>query len=189
MPIYSSRHRSGLFHPDGTLGVSALQGFFLARSRAISSMCALPSWHFLRPVMLPWRYRPSAPRLAQLAFASRPSFAFRAFSSPRVRTAGVRVYALPTAVSLLGFCLLTVFPSFLDETDFAASPLSHFAEPRFPRFPWGAQPVGALAFHSWNAVALSLSRPPDRCEVSRHRASRCLKSRWMRAHFFASSSR
>jgi hypothetical protein len=86
LPIYSSRHRSGLFHPDGTLGVSALQGFFLARSRATSSMCALPSWHFLRPVMLPWRYRPSAPRLAQLAFASRPSFAFRAFSSPRVRT-------------------------------------------------------------------------------------------------------
>jgi len=52
LPICSSRHRSGLFHPDGTLGVFALQGFFLTRSRATSSMCALPSWHFLRTVMV-----------------------------------------------------------------------------------------------------------------------------------------
>ena len=168
MPVYSSRCLPGLFHPGSTPGVQPFRGLFLARSRATFSVRAVPSWRFLRrpPVAMAWTGRRRL-RPAQLA-SQRGLLPPSGFQAPRefVRV-GVRLYALPTADPLLGFCLLTVFPSFVGETDFAASPFSRFhasGSRSFPPVPNTSAPQRFTPQTRWRC----LSR--DRRTVSRFHA-------------------
>jgi hypothetical protein len=144
-------------------------GFFPLQEAAPPCRCA----HYPRgvssvrpPVAMAWtgRRRLCPAQLASQRGLLPPS----GFQAPRefVRV-GVRFYALPTADPLLGFCLLTVFPSFVGETDFAASPFSRFhasGSRSFPQVPNTPAPQRFTPQTRW----LCLSR--DRRTVSRFHA-------------------
>ena len=169
MPVYSSRCRPGLFHPGSTPGVQPFRGLSLARSCATLSVRAVPSWRFFRTATgCHGLDRPSAPLSCAASIRSEAFYRLQGFLAPRefVRV-GVRLYALPTADPLLGFCLLTVFPSFVGETDFAASPFSRFhasGSGSFPPVPNTSAPQRFTPQTRWHC----LSR--DRRTVSRFHA-------------------
>jgi hypothetical protein len=155
LPVFSSRRRSGLFHPDSARGVPALQGFVPLKKPRHLPMNASPSWRFFRTAAGchggTGRRRP---RLAQLALATGPFFAFRVSSSPRVGAHRWPILRPTDRHFPLGLLPLYGFPLVQDETDFAASPLSRFDAPSFLRLPSGAQHVGApaYAFHERGGI-------------------------------------
>jgi hypothetical protein len=168
LPVFSSRRLPGLFRPGGTPGVHALQGFSLSRSRATSSVSALPSWRLFPPGLgshgVAVRGRP---RPARLEFAAEPFSPSRRLASRRVR-ALQRSHLRPPGVDpLLGFLLPTVFPSSVGGTDFAAPPLSRF--PRLglfrvsPKFSSPTAPQSLFPQTRWRCLSrgrLTVSRFP-----------------------------
>lgn len=127
MLAFSSCRLPSLFRPGGALGVLALQGFSLSRSRVTSSVYAVPSWRLFPPgfgshgVAVRGRPRP-----ARLEFAAEPFSPSRRLASRRVRALPRSCLRAPGVDPLLGFPLLTVFPSSVGGTDFAAPPLTRF---------------------------------------------------------------
>lgn len=177
MPVFSSQRLPGLFHPGNALGVQPFRGF-PSQGDAPPRRCApCPLGVFSHFAADAHGLRRSwAPLSRAASIATGPSFAFRALLSPGVRALRQPRLRLPRVVPLLGFDLPTVFPSYKGGTDFAAPPLSRFAEPTSQEFPLKRQPAGAPEFFPSYAVALRLATPPDRFEVSCLRLSRPLES-------------
>lgn len=138
----------------------------------------------------PWQYRPWAPPSRAASIRGEAFYPPSGLSAPRefVRS-GVRVYAhrasIPSWASPSRRCsphpeMGRISPPLLSRVS-----ANHAAG----GFPPTAQPADAPEFLSPNAVALPLSRPPDRFEVPRFRPSRLLGTRAALAYCFASSPR
>lgn len=165
MPVYSSRSRPGLFHPGSALGVLPFRGFPSQEAAPRLSLAHCPLGVFsLRP--------PAAMALpavgalpTRLEFAAEPYFAFRASSSPRVRALPVSAFTSTGRRSPLGLLPPCGFPLVQGWNGFRRSSALALWQTELLEFPLGTQFVGAPAFSSSDAVALSLSRPPGRFEV------------------------
>lgn len=149
-------------------------------------MCAMPSWRFFPILPASMVYAGlGRPRPARLEFAAGPSSP-SGLSAPRESVgSGVRVSVRRTSIPSWAFPSLRCSPRPRVER---ISPLllsRAFAN----RTPEGVRPAGAPECHPSDAVALPLSRPPDRCEVPRLRTTRLFGPRAALAYCFASSPR
>lgn len=191
LPVYSSQRLPGLFHPGNALGVPPFRGF--------PSQGAAPPYFGVRLALVAFvPYPPMAmvsagggrSRPAHLEFAAEPSLRLQGLKLPGSPCATAIAFTLAVRRSPPGLLPPYGVPR-IQGWDRFRRPFSHaLLQARCPKsFPLGVQPVSAPESCPPDTVALPLSRPPDRYEVSRPRRSRLLEILAALAYRFASSHR
>ena len=191
LPVYSSQRLPGLFHPGNALGVQPFRGF--------PSQGVAPPYFGVRIALLAFAPVPPTAmvstgsgrsRPAHLEFAAEPSLRLQGLKLPGSSCATATAFTLAVRRSPPGLLPPYGVPRIQGWDGFRRPSSRALLRARFPKSrPLGFQPAGAPESCPPDTVALPLSRPPDRFEVSRPRCSRLLGMHAALAYRFASSHR